>query len=95
MQVKTIMGYRKSENVKISLISMLPKVTNLLINLDFIQQEAISDVILPATYKIAFVDEEGEIISNLVAVDAETRMEVLRHEVIIDISFADDFGFDI
>jgi uncharacterized protein (TIGR02687 family) len=131
VQVKTIMGYRKSENVKISLISMLPKVTSLLINLDFIQQEAISDVILPATYKIAFVDEEGEIISNeeihlanskekesakrifklrfnlknqryrrdkkyyLVAVDAETGIEALRHEVIIDIAFADDFGFDI
>lgn len=131
VQVKTIRGYTESENVKISLISMLPKITGLLINLDFIQQEAISDVINPATYKISFVDELGEIISNeeihlanskekesakrifklkfnlknqkyrrdkkyyLVATDIETGMEAFRHEVIIDIAFADDFGFDI
>lgn len=127
VQIKTIRGYTESENVKISLISMLPKITGLLINLDFIQREAISDVINPATYKISFVDELGEIISNeeihlanikekesakrifklkfnlknqkyrrdkkyyLVAKDTETGMEAFRHEVIIDIAFADDF----
>jgi uncharacterized protein (TIGR02687 family) len=131
VQVKTIRGYRESQNVKISLISMLPKTTSLLINLDFVQQEAISDVIKPTTYKIAFIDESGETISNeeihlanskekesakrifklrfnlknqkyrrdkkyyLVATDTATGMEAFRHEVIIDIAFADDFGFDI
>jgi uncharacterized protein (TIGR02687 family) len=131
VQVKTIRGYRESQNVKISLISMLPKTTSLLINLDFVQQEAISDVIKPTTYKIAFIDEPGETISNeeihlanskekesakrifklrfnlknqkyrrdkkyyLVATDTATGMEAFRHEVIIDIAFADDFGFDI
>jgi uncharacterized protein (TIGR02687 family) len=131
VQVKTIRGYKESENVRISLISMLPKITGLFINLDFIQQEAISDVINPTTYKISFVDELGEVISNeeihlanskekesakrifklkfnlknqkykrdkkyyLVAIDTETGMEAFRHEVIIDIPFADDFGFDI
>ena len=29
----------------------------------------------------------------LVAVDENSRMEVFRHEVVIDIAFADDFGF--
>lgn len=131
VQVKTIRGYRESQNVKISLISMLPKTTSLLINLDFVQQEAISDVIKPTTYKISFIDESGETISNeeihlanskekesakrifklrfnlknqkyrrdkkyyLVATDTATGMEAFRHEVIIDIAFADDFGFDI
>jgi uncharacterized protein (TIGR02687 family) len=131
VQVKTIRGYRESQNVKISLISMLPKTTSLLINLDFVQQEAISDVIKPTTYKIAFIDESGETISNeeihlanskekesakrifklrfnlknqkyrrdkkyyFVATDTATGMEAFRHEVIIDIAFADDFGFDI
>lgn len=64
IQVKTNRGYRRSENVKISLISMLPKITSLSVNLDFIQQEAISDVIKPTSYKISFIDEKGEIISN-------------------------------
>lgn len=131
VQVKTIRGYRESQNVKISLISMLPKTTSLLINLDFVQQEAISDVIKPTTYKISFIDESGETISNeeihlanskekesakrifklrfnlknqkyrrdkkyyLVATDTATGMEAFRHEIIIDIAFADDFGFDI
>ncbi|MGB4499767.1 MAG: hypothetical protein WBI21_00670, partial [Natronincolaceae bacterium] len=31
----------------------------------------------------------------LVAVATETGMEAFRHEVIIDIAFADNFGFDI
>lgn len=101
------------------------------INLDFIQQEPISDVIKPTNYKISFVDEQGEHISNkeihlanskekesakrifrlrfnlknqkyrrdrkyyLVAVDTENGMEAFKSEVIIDIAFADDFGFDL
>jgi uncharacterized protein (TIGR02687 family) len=131
VQIKTIRGYKETQNVKISLISMLPKITSLILNLDFIQQEPISDVVKPTTYSIVFVDEAGEVISNeeiyladnkekesakrifklkfslknqsyernkkyyLIATDAETGMEAFRHEVIIDIAFADDFGLDI
>ena len=43
---------------------MLTKVTSLLIRLDFIQQEAVSDIIKPASYSIKFVDKSGELISN-------------------------------
>ncbi len=131
VQVKTIREYREDKNVTISLISMLPRITGLLINLDFIQQEPISDIVNPTAYKISFIDESGETISNeeiyladsrekesakrifrigfnlknqkyrrdkkyyLVAVATETGMEAFRHEVIIDIAFADNFGFDI
>ena len=31
----------------------------------------------------------------LVIIDTETGMEIHRQKVIIDIAFADDFGFDI
>lgn len=31
----------------------------------------------------------------LVIMDTETGMEIYRQKVIIDIAFADDFGFDI
>jgi uncharacterized protein (TIGR02687 family) len=131
VQVKTLRGYIGTENVKVALISMLPRITSLVLNLDFVQQQAISDVVKPTTYKFAFVDEAGNIISNeemhlanstetetakrifrlgfnfknqkyernkkyyLIGIDTETGMEVLRHQVIIDIPFADDFGFDL
>lgn len=131
VQVRTIRGAMETETVQIALISMLPKITSLIVNLDFIQKDAISDVIKPTTYKIVFVDEMGEVISNeemylanskekesakrifrlkfnlknqkydrdkryyLTIIDMETGIETLRHEVIIDIAFADDFGFDI
>ena len=64
IQIKTIRGYKETKNVKIALISMLPKITALNINLDFIQQEPISDVVKPTNYKLAFIDESDEIISN-------------------------------
>lgn len=131
VQVKTIRGYKETRNVKIALISMLSKITSLFIHLDFIQQEPISDLVNPATYKISFIDDLGEVISNeeihvansrekesakrifkmkfnlknqkysrekkyyLLALDAETGIEAFRHEVIIDIVFADGFELDL
>lgn len=131
IEVKTVIGAVETDKVKITLISMLSKITNLLLSLDFIQQEPVSDVIKPAEYKICFIDKEGQLISNeqiyvaksksqnsadrifnlkfrlrnqkynrdedyyLVIIDTETGMEIYKQKVIIDIAFADDFGFDI
>lgn len=30
----------------------------------------------------------------LVAIDDKTNIEIIRHEIVMDIAFADDFGFD-
>ena len=131
VEVRTNRGHVESHDVGISLISMLTRVTSLIVSLDFIQKEPISDVVRPAKYRIVFMDESGEIISNeeihlanskkqesakrifnlkfnlknqrytrdktyfLVVENWDTGAQVLRHEVIIDIAFADDFGFDI
>lgn len=131
IEIKTIRGAVEVEKAKISLISMVSKITGLLLSLDFVQQEPISDVVKPAAYKIGFVDGEGELISNeeiytaesklgdisnrifkltfrfrnkkysrdekyyFMITDIETGMEIYRQQVIIDIAFADDFGFDI
>ena len=131
IKVKTIRGAVEVEKVKISLISMVSKITSLLLNLDFVQQEPVSDIIKPAKYKIGFIDKDGELISNeeiyvaksksedssdrifnlkfslrnkkysrdeeyyFTITDAETGIEIYRQQVIIDIAFADDFGFDI
>ena len=131
LEVRTIRLHVESHDVGISLISMLTRVTSLIVSLDFIQKEPISDVVRPAKYRIVFMDESGEIISNeeihlanskkqesakrifnlkfnlknqrytrdktyfLVVENWDSGAQVLRHEVIIDIAFADDFGFDI
>ena len=129
VQVKTQRGYVETEDAKISLVSSLHKVTNLILNLDFIQKEAISNIVKPATYKIFFEDEQGSLISNenihiannketdaskrlfklrfslknqtynrsdkyyLVAINEQTGLRVLRHEIMVDIAFSGDFGF--
>jgi len=110
---------------------MVSRITSLLFSLDFVQQEPVSDIIKSATYRISFIDKDGELISNeeiyvakskskdssdrifnlkfrlrnkkyrrdeeyyFTITDKETGIEIHRQQVIIDIAFADDFGFDI
>ena len=129
IEVKTERGFKETSSAQIALVSLLPKITNLITSLDFVQSEAVSDVIKETTYHIYFVDDKGEKISNehlykadkkdsdsikrmfrlrfsfknkkydryqkyyLVAFDDKTGLETLRHEVVMDIAFADDFGF--
>ena len=129
IQVRVEKGYTETRPAQIKLVSMIQKITNLIISLDFIQSEAVSDVVKETSYKIFFVSEDNERISNecifiadkkdndsnhrifrlkftfknkaydtskhyyLVAFDEKNDVEVLRHEVIMDIAFADDFGF--
>ena len=129
--VKTERGHVDTQPAEIALVSMVRKVTNLITRLDFIQKESVSDVVVPATYRLCFVSEENERISNeqiyqadrkdtdpnkrmfrlkfsfknqkydsamqywLVAVDDKSGVERLRHQVIMDIAFADGIGFDI
>mgnify|MGYP000867455597 CR=1 FL=1 len=131
IHIKTIMGAVDVEDVKISLISMISRINSLILSLDFVQQEPVSDTIKAATYRLRFVDKLGSLISNeeiyvakskskdssdrifnlrfnlrnkkyyrdeeyyFTIVNMETGMEVYRQQVIIDIAFADDFGFDI
>ena len=114
---------------QIALVSMVQKITNLITTMDFIQSDAVSDSIKPATYRIYFISEDNEKISNeniyvadkrdtdetkrifrmrfnfknkkydkhkqyyLVVYDDATGIESFRHPVIMDIAFADDFGF--
>ena len=97
--------------------------------MDFIQSDPVSDTVKTATYKLYFISEDNEKISNeniykadsrdpdatkrifrmrftfknkkydkdkqyyLVAYDDTTGLESFRHPVIMDLAFADDFGF--
>lgn len=129
IEVKTERGYKETTTAQIALVSLTSKITNLITSLDFVQTEAVGAIVKETTYRIYFVDSNGEKISNehlyvadkkdedtvkrvfrlrfsfknkkydksqkyyLVAHDDKNALEVLRHEVMMDIAFADDFGF--
>ena len=129
LDIKMERGHMETRPAQITLVSMVQKITNLITTMDFIQSDAISDTIKPATYKLYFISEDNEKISNeniyvadkrdadatkrifrmrftfknkkydknkpyyLVAYDETTGLESFRHPVIMDLAFADDFGF--
>ena len=113
----------------IALISLVNKITNNAINLDFIQSEAVNELYKETRYKVFFISDRDERISNennyvadkkeedaskrvfrlkftfknkqydknqkyyLVAYDETNDLEIIRHEVKMDMAFGDDFGF--
>ena len=131
IDIKTEKGHKDTRIVQITLVSMVQKITNLITTLDFIQTEPVSDVVKATSYKIFFISEDNEKISNeniyvadrkenephkrifrlrfnfknkqydkskryyLVAYDEKNDLEILRHAVVIDVAFANDFGFNV
>jgi len=131
IDVKTERGHMETRPAQIMLVSMVQKITNLISSLDFIQSEPVSDVVKVTNYKVFFISEDNEKISNeciyvadkkdadpqkrifrlrfnfknkqydkskryyLVAYDEKNDLEVLRHGVVMDIAFANDFGFRV
>jgi len=129
VEVKVDRGKKETTNAQIALVSLTNKITNLITTLDFIQTEPVSDIVKETTYRIYFISDDNEKISNeniyiadkkdtdttkrvfrmkfsfknkqynksrkyyLVAFDDKNDIEVLRQEIIMDIAFADDFGF--
>ncbi|MEG0470653.1 MAG: hypothetical protein RR562_12165, partial [Longicatena sp.] len=130
IDIRTNKYFTETKPVSIALVSLLQKITNLTTNLDFIQSDAVTSTQKETTYKVFFVSDDNEKISNdniyvadkkdldaskrvfrlkfsfknkkydgnrkyyLVAFDEKNDLEVLRHEVKMDLSFVDDFGFD-
>lgn len=131
IDVKVEKGQVETKSVQITLVSMIQKITNLITSLDFIQTEPISDSVKATNYRVFFVDDLGEKISNeclyvadrkddepgkrifrlkfnfknkqydktkkyyLVAYDEKNDLEVMRHDVVMDLAFANDFGFGV
>ncbi|MGN1114516.1 MAG: BREX-1 system phosphatase PglZ type A [Oscillospiraceae bacterium] len=129
IDVKVDKGKKETSLAEIALVSLTTKITNLITTLDFVQTEPVSDVVKETSYRVYFVSDNNEKISNeniviadkkdkdstkrmfrlrfnfknkkydksqkyyLVAYDDKNDIEVLRHEIIMDIAFADDFGF--
>lgn len=129
IDVKTNKYHTETKSVSIGLVSLVNKITNLTTNLDFIQSDPVSDVFKETTYKVFFISDDNEKISNdniyvadkkdkdaskrifrlkftfknkkydrnrkyyLVAYDEKNSLEVIRHEIQMDLAFVDDFGF--
>lgn len=129
IKVKTEKRKQDVENVEVVLTSVTRKINNLIVYLDFLQKEAVTDRLRPAKIEVYFESESGDKISDreiivadrkdkevdnrmfkekfifrnqkyskdekydLVMKDVGSDMELARHEFIIDIAFADDFGF--
>lgn len=128
IDIKMEKGHMETRTAQISLVSMVQKITNLITSMDFIQSEPVSDTVKETTYRLVFMSEDDERISNeniyvadsrepdstkrifrmrfnfknqkydknkqyyLVVIDDNTGLEHFRHPVIVDITFADDFG---
>lgn len=129
IDVKVDKGKKETSVAEIALVSLTNKITNLITTLDFVQTEPISDVVKETTYRVYFISDDNEIISNeniiiadkkdndtikrifrlrfnfknkkydkskkyyLVAFDDKNDVEVIRHEIVMDVAFAGDFGF--
>ena len=129
IDIKMDKGAVETRTVQIMLVSLVQKITNLITTLDFIQSDPVSDVVRKTTYRLYFLSEDNERISNeniyvadkreenvqkrlfricftfknkkydngkkyyLVIYDEINNIEVLRHEVVMDVAFTGDSGF--
>lgn len=64
INLKMDKGAVETRTVQIMLVSLIQKVTNLITTLDFIQSQPVSDVVKETTYKLYFLSENNEKISN-------------------------------
>ncbi len=64
IDIKMDKGAVETRTVQIMLVSLVQKITNLITTLDFIQSEPVGDVIKSTTYKLYFLSEDNEKISN-------------------------------
>ncbi len=85
IDIKMEKGRMETRPAQIALVSIVPKITNLIVSMDFIQSDAVTDTVKGTTYRLYFISEDGERISNentLVAdsreTDAAKRMTRLR-----------------
>lgn len=75
LDIKIERGHMETKNAEIALVSILHKITNLIVSMDFIQSEAVSDIVKSTTYRICFISEENQRVSNENIYVADNREE--------------------
>ena len=90
LDVKIERGHMDTKHAEIALVSMVQKITDKITVLDFIQPEPVSDVVKMATYKIFFISQDNEKISNEASLFADSReSEALKRIFRIKFRFKD------
>ena len=64
IDIKMEKGHMETRTVQIMLVSLVQKITNMITTLDFIQSEPVSDVVKGTSFRLYFVSEDNEKISN-------------------------------
>lgn len=64
LDIKMERGRMETRPTQIALVSMMQKITNLITTMDFIQSDPVSDTVKAATYKLYFISEDNEKVSN-------------------------------
>lgn len=73
LDIKMERGHMETRPAQIALVSMVQKITNLITTMDFIQSDPVSDTVKTATYKMYFISEDNEKISNENIYKADSR----------------------
>ena len=64
IDIKMERGHMETRPAQIALVSIVQKITNLITTMDFIQSDVVSDTVKKTTYKMYFISEDNEKISN-------------------------------
>lgn len=75
LDVKMERGHMETKNAEIALVSIVRKITNLITAMDFIQTDVVCDTVKAAKYRIFFLSEDNEKISNENSYVADSREE--------------------
>ena len=73
LDIKMERGHMETRSAGIALVSMVRKITNKITILDFIQSEPVSDVVKAASYRLFFISDDNERISNENSCIADSR----------------------
>lgn len=64
LDIKMERGHIDTKPVQIKLVSIVQKITDLIVSMDFIQSEPVNDTAKEAVYRLVFMSEDNERISN-------------------------------
>lgn len=81
LEIRTEKGRVETRSAQIKLVSTVNKVTNLHVAWDFLQAEPIGDVVKAAVYRIAFVTEQNERVSNEITHTADSRESEAQNRI--------------
>lgn len=81
--ISTRKGLVDTEDVGLALINDIRKITAFHVKFSFYQEQAISDVVKPVTYRIRFETGSGEIISNEVLYRAESKAAAPGDRIVV------------